>query len=66
MDALDFIGKLVNHIHPKGFRVVRRYGLYSRRKNKLSIEIVKLYNFMKQRNIFELIQKQKKKNLIRY
>ena len=22
MDALDFIGKLVNHIHPKGFRVV--------------------------------------------
>ena len=61
MDALDFIGKLVNHIHPKGFRVVRRYGLYSRRKNKLSIEIVKLYNFMKQRNIFELIQKQKNK-----
>lgn len=60
-DALDFIGKLVNHIHPKGFRVVRRYGLYSRRKNKLSIEIVKLYNFMKQRNIFELIQKQKNK-----
>ena len=25
MGALDFIGKLVNHIHPKGFRVVRRY-----------------------------------------
>ena len=32
MGALDFIGKLVNHIHPKGFRVVRRYWLYSRRK----------------------------------
>lgn len=63
MDALEFIGKLVNHIHPKGFRVVRRYGLYSRRKNKLSIEIVKLYNFIKQRNIFELIQKQKNKKI---
>lgn len=62
-DDLDFIGKLVNHIHPKGFRVVRRYGLYSRRKNKLSIEIVKLYNFIKQRNIFELIQKQKNKKI---
>ena len=32
MDSLDFIDKLVNHIHPKGFRVVRRYWLYSRRK----------------------------------
>lgn len=57
MDALDFIGKLVNHIHPKGFRVVRRYGLYSRRKNKLSIEIIKLYNFMKQGKIEELLKR---------
>ena len=32
MDALDFIDKLVNHIHLKGFRVARRYGLYSRKK----------------------------------
>ena len=63
MDALDFIDKLVNHIHSNGFRVVRRYGLYSRRKNKFSIEIVKLYNFIKQRNIFELIQKQKNKKI---
>ena len=55
MTAIDFIGKLVNHIHPKGFRVVRRYGLYSRRKHKLSIEIIKLYNFVKQRNIKELL-----------
>lgn len=53
MDVLDFIGKLANHIHPKGFIVVRRYGLYSRVKNKLSIEIIKLYNFMKQRDIYK-------------
>ena len=31
-DDLDFIGKLVNHIHLKGFRVARRYGLYSKKK----------------------------------
>ena len=61
MDALDFIDKLVNHIHLNGFRVVRRYGLYSRRKNKFSIEIVKLYNFIKQRNILD---KSNYKNII--
>jgi len=57
MDVLEFIGKITQHINPKGFRVVRRYGLYSRSKNKMSIEIVKLYNFMKQRNINEIIKK---------
>lgn len=64
MDVLEFIGKLTQHIHPKGFKVVRRYGLYARVKSKLSIEIIKLYNFVKQRNINEIIKKQnsKKKN----
>lgn len=57
IDVLEFIGKLTQHIHPKGFRVVRRYGLYARAKNKLSIEIIKLYNFIKQRNIYEIIKK---------
>lgn len=57
VDVLEFIGKIIQHIHPKGFRVVRRYGLYSRSKNKLSIEIIKLYNFMKQRNINEIIDR---------
>lgn len=63
IDVLEFIGKLTQHIHPKGFRVVRRYGLYARVKNKLSIEIIKLYNFMKQRNIYEIIEDQKKKKM---
>lgn len=57
MDVLEFIGKLTQHIHPKGFRVVRRYGLYARAKNKLSIEIIKLYNFIQERNIYEIIKK---------
>lgn len=57
IDVLGFIGKLTQHIHPKGFRVVRRYGLYARVKSKLSMEIIKLYNFMKQRSIYEIIKK---------
>lgn len=57
IDVLEFIGKLTQHIYPKGFRVVRRYGLYARSKNRLSIEIIKLYNFIKQRNIYEIINK---------
>ncbi len=63
IDVLEFIGKLTQHIHPKGFRVVRRYGLYARVKNKLSIEIIKLYNFIKQRNIYEIIKKQNTKKM---
>ena len=62
VNVLEFIGKITQHIHPKGFRVARRYGLYSRIKNKLSIEILKLYNFMKHRNISKLI---KKKNTVK-
>ncbi|GAA0696609.1 hypothetical protein GCM10008904_00710 [Paraclostridium ghonii] len=57
MNILEFIGKLTPHIHPKGFIVVKRYGLYMRAKNKLNIEIIKLYNFIKQRNIYEVIKK---------
>lgn len=62
VNVLEFIGKITQHIHPKGFRVARRYGLYSRVKNKLSIEILKLYNFMRHRNISKLI---KKKNTVK-
>lgn len=64
MDILEFIGRLTQHIHLKEFRVVRRYGLYARSKNKLSIEIIKLYNFIKQRNIYEIIKKINTKKMI--
>lgn len=51
MDVLEFIGKVTQHIMPKGFKTVRRYGLYSRRKNRISKKIVHLYNFIKQMSI---------------
>ena len=50
---------------PKGFRMVRRYGVYSRTNNRLSKEIVHLYNFVKQRNINELLKEKKKRNEIK-
>lgn len=51
MPVLEFIGKITQQIHKKGFKTVRRYGLYSRRSSKRSQEIIHLYRFMRQRNI---------------
>lgn len=59
LPVLDFIGRVIQHIQKKGFRVVRRYGLYARRNNKLAQTIVDLYKFMKQMNIWDLLKKQR-------
>lgn len=64
MPVLEFIGKITQQIHKKGFKTVRRYGLYSRRSSKRSQEIIHLYRFMRQRNINELL-KSKKENTIK-
>lgn len=63
VNVLDFIGKLVQHINKKHFKSIRRYGLYSRRLNKLSINIINLFNFVEQRNISDLLSKLNFKNL---
>lgn len=62
IDVLDFIGKITQHISPKGFRTVRRYRVYERTKNKLAKEIVALYNFMKQMSIRDLLKEKSKHN----
>ena len=64
MLVLEFIGKITQQIHKKGFKTVRRYGLYSRRSSKRSQEIIHLYRFMRQRNINELL-KSRKENTIK-
>ena len=64
-DVLEFIGKITQHIAPKGFRMVRRYGVYSRINNKLAKDIVHLYNFVKQRNINELLKEKNKQNEVK-
>jgi len=65
LDVLEFIGKITQHIHSKGFKTVRRYGLYSRRRNKISREIIHLYRFIKQINIENLLKEKQKANTVK-
>jgi len=58
-----FIYLLLQHIPPKHFRMVGRYGLYSRQKNQQSQKIVDLWNFMATRQLklsFRQVSKKKK------
>ncbi len=34
LSTLDVIGRLITHIQPKNFKMVRHYGIYSRNINK--------------------------------
>ncbi|WP_342556499.1 transposase [Paenibacillus sp. FSL H8-0548] len=49
--VMKFIYALVQHIPPKHFRMVGRYGLYSRSKNKESQKIVNLWRYMVHKQI---------------
>ena len=40
-NATDFIKRLIDHIPPKEFKMVRHYGLYARRTKSIAIEILK-------------------------
>jgi hypothetical protein len=42
-----FIYLLIQHIAPKHFRMVGRFGLYSRKKNKEAKKIINLWKFHK-------------------
>ncbi|MDR3596095.1 hypothetical protein [Clostridium sp.] len=45
--------------------MIRRYGVYSGVNNKLAKNIVQIYNFVKQRNINELLKEKNKQNEIK-
>ncbi|WP_456238464.1 IS91 family transposase [Paenibacillus riograndensis] len=49
--VMKFIYDLVQHIPPKHFRMVGRYGLYSRGKNKESQKVINLWRFMVHKQI---------------
>ena len=51
LSAVEFIGKLVMHIPPKYFKMVRRYGLYQRNKNNQAQKIVSLWNYVKTKDL---------------
>ncbi len=40
VEAVEFIKRLTDHIPVKGFKMVRHYGLYSRRSKKIAIKIL--------------------------
>jgi hypothetical protein len=62
--VMKFIYDLVQHIAPKHFRMVGRYGLYSRGKNKESQKVINLWRFMvhKQIEMTFPAEEQKKKS----
>ncbi|MEW6215747.1 MAG: transposase [Nitrospirota bacterium] len=41
LDVDEFIIRLIDHIPPKGFKMVRHYGLYARRTKSIAIECLK-------------------------
>lgn len=61
----QFLRKLLQHIPPKHFRMVGRFGLYSRRSYKKANQILSLYSFMRTRQLSLLLQTKKKKKTYR-
>ena len=51
VDVIEFIKLLVDHIPLKGFKMVRRYGLYARRSKSLSLDILKGSKIFIQRSL---------------
>jgi hypothetical protein len=60
-----FIFDLLQHIPPKHFRMVGRYGLYSRRSYKKTSDILNLYSFVRKKQISLVFEKKKKKKTYR-
>ncbi|WP_078427704.1 IS91 family transposase [Alkalihalobacterium alkalinitrilicum] len=60
-----FIYELIQHIPPKHFRMVGRFGLYSRRKNTQSKKIINVWNFMRTKQIEFLFEQKRRKKTYR-
>lgn len=60
-----FLFKLIQHIQPKHFRMVGRFGLYSRRSYKKANQVLSLYAFMRTKQISLLLESKKKKKTYR-
>ncbi|MFD1038220.1 transposase [Virgibacillus byunsanensis] len=60
-----FLFELLQHIPPKHFRMVGRYGLYSRRSHRKAQQILSLHEFMRTKQITLLLQTKRKKKRYR-
>ncbi|MCM3570938.1 transposase [Neobacillus mesonae] len=60
-----FLFKLIQHIQPKHFRMVGRFGLYSRRSYKKANQVLSLYAFMRTKQLSILLESKRKKKTYR-
>ncbi|KGP74550.1 IS91 family transposase [Pontibacillus yanchengensis] len=60
-----FLFEILQHIPPKHFRMVGRYGLYSRRSYRRAKQVLSLYAYMRTKQIEFVLQKKKSKKTYR-
>ena len=60
-----FLFEVLQHIPPKHFRMVGRYGLYSRRSYRRASQILSLYAYIRTKQISFLLKKKKKRKTYR-
>ncbi|UFT98462.1 transposase [Radiobacillus kanasensis] len=60
-----FIFEILQHVPPKHFRMVGRFGLYSRRSHHKAQQILSLHAFMRTKQIELLLEKKRKKKTYR-
>ncbi|MFD1639791.1 IS91 family transposase, partial [Evansella tamaricis] len=60
-----FLFELLQHIPPKHFRMVGRFGLYSRKSHKKTNQILSLYAYVRTRQLSLLVEKKKRKKTYR-
>lgn len=65
MPVFRFLQALLQHIPPKHFRMVGRFGLYSRRSYKKANQVLSLYSFMRTKQLSLLLESKKKKKTYR-
>lgn len=65
LNAYRFIRLLIQHIPPKHFQLVGRFGLYSRRKNREAQKIVDVWNFMRTQQIEMVFERKQQKKSYR-
>jgi thiol-disulfide isomerase/thioredoxin len=65
LPVYKFLFNLIQHISPKHFRMVGRFGLYSRRSYKKANQVLSLYAFMRTKQLSLLLERKKKKKTYR-
>lgn len=65
ISVYEFIYSIVQHITPKHFRMVGRFGLYSRRSYQKANTVLSLYAFMRKKQLSFVLERKKKRKTYR-